>query len=75
MNDESDEHITLDDAAERVHRLRTVMLLGSDCGEGLSPYAEQHYLAALASLEQAQCSLRLASLHEARWLGDAMVPR
>lgn len=73
---ESDaEDLDLEQAADLVRDLRRLRLLCSKVGEGLSPFAEQHYLLALAQLEQAERSLRIATLHEAQWIGARQMGR
>lgn len=67
--------LDLEQAADLVRDLRRLRLLRSKVGEGLSPFAEQHYLLALAQLGQAERSLRIASLHEAQWIGARQMGR
>jgi len=72
---EDGDDLDLDQAADLVRDLRRLRLLCSKVGEGLSPLAEQHYLLALAQLEQAERSLRIAKLHEAQWIGARQMGR
>jgi hypothetical protein len=67
--------VSTSQAADLVRDLRRLRLLCSKVGEGLSPLAEQHYLLALAQLEQAERSLRIAKLHEAQWIGARQMGR
>jgi hypothetical protein len=58
---------TLDALASRIERVRRDCLCDID-GAGAEAVAEQHYLLALAALDEAQRHARLASIHQSRGL-------
>jgi class 3 adenylate cyclase len=64
----------LDEAAKAVEKLAGECLFG-EAFEDLSPFAEQHALAAYALLRQAEAQLKLAALHEARAIGERQMGR
>lgn len=57
---------TLKEVAEAIDSLRIVMLFEHEHRDGLSPQAEQFFLLALASLEQAQHHMMLAHYNDMR---------
>ena len=51
--------------SSEIQKMRQRMLC-SNCCDNLSPFAQEHLLAALAELEKAKTSVRLAALYETR---------
>jgi hypothetical protein len=58
---------TLQQLAEEVENLRFGSIMNVDTA-GADPMAEEHFLLAVAALEQAKIHLRLARLHQVRAL-------
>ena len=54
---------TIDEIAEKIEETRLDLLFQFE-DAGMAPIAEQHYLAAIANLDQAVRSFKLSHLHQ-----------
>lgn len=63
----------LEEVARAIDKLRKEILC-SEAGEGLDPFSEQHFLAALDTLGLAQRHMELATYHERRELAGRSDP-